>query len=79
MTKLWIWDGGHVFSLAKMLVLVPHKKQKCQVKKPKYKKVGGQAAEDKKQIQTSSWWINHPGLVHTKFYSRYWLIQSFIY
>ena len=35
------------------------------MKKPKYKKVGGQAAEDQKQIRTSSWWINHPGSVHT--------------
>ena len=56
---------GALFNLAKTLVLVPHKKQKCQVKKPEYKKVGGQAAEDQKQIRTSSWWINHPGSVHT--------------
>ena len=38
---------GALFNLAKTLVLVPHTK-KCQVKKPKYKKVGGQAAEDPK-------------------------------
>ena len=57
-----------MFNLAKTLVLVPHKKkQKCQVKKPKHKKVAGQAAEDQKQIQTSAWRINYPGLVHTKF------------
>ena len=40
-----------VFNLAKTLVLVPHKKQKCQVKKPKYKKVGGQAAEDENKSE----------------------------
>ena len=28
------------------------------------------AAEDQNQILTSSWQINHPGSVHTKFYSR---------
>ena len=47
-------SGQYLFNLAKTLSLVPHKK-KCQVKKPKYKKVGGQAAEDQKQIRTSSW------------------------
>ena len=50
-------SGQYVFNQAKTLSLVPHKK-KCQVKKPKYKKykkVGGQAAEDQKQIRTSSW------------------------
>ena len=39
----------HVFNLAKTLVLVPHKKQKCQVTKAKYQKVGGQAAKDQKR------------------------------
>ena len=34
--------GPYVFNLAKTLVLVPHKKQKCQVKKSTYKKVGDQ-------------------------------------
>ena len=38
--------------------------------KLKYKKVGGHAADDQNQILTSSWEINHPGSVHTKFYSR---------
>ena len=69
----------HVFNLAKTLVLLPHKKQKCQVKKAKYQKVGGQAAKDQKQIQTSTWWINYAALVHTKFYRRHWLILFFIY
>ena len=50
MIKLWIWDGAlHVFNLAKTLVLVPHKKQKCQVKKSTYKKVGDQKKKKKKQ------------------------------
>ena len=31
---------GALFNLAKMLVLVPYKKQNCQVKKLKYKKIG---------------------------------------
>ena len=38
----------------------------------------GHAAEDQNKIRTSSWQINHPGSVHTKFYSRDWLIQSII-
>ena len=29
-------------------------------------------SEDQKQIRTSSWWINHPGSAHVKFYSSYW-------
>ena len=37
--------------------------------KLKYKKVGVHAAEDQNQIQPSSWKINHPRSVHTKFYS----------
>ena len=36
-----------VFNLAKTLVLVPHKKQKCQVKKSTYKKVGDQKKKKK--------------------------------
>ena len=31
-----------------------------------------------KNIGTSSWWINHLGSVHTKFYSDDWLMQSII-
>ena len=27
-------------------------------------------AEEEKQTCTSSWGINHPGSIHTKFYSR---------
>ena len=40
--------------------------------------VGGHAAEVKKQIRTSSWWINHPVLVHTKLYSRNRLLTVMI-
>ena len=43
------------------------------MEKLKYKKSGGHAEEDQNQIQTSSWWINHPGSV------RDWLKQSIIY
>ena len=61
------------------MVSVLHKELEYKVEKLKYKKVGGHAAEDQKQIRTSSWWINHPGSVHMKFYSHDWLIQSIIY
>ena len=47
---LWAIEMGALFNLAKMLVLVPYKKQNCQVKMAKYKKVGDQATEDQKQI-----------------------------
>ena len=36
----------------------------------------GHAVEDQKQTRTSRWWIDHLGIVHTKFYSRDWLIPS---
>ena len=51
------------------MVSVLHKELEYKVEKLKYKKVGGHAAEDQKQIRTSSWRINHPGSVHMKFYS----------
>ena len=47
--------------------------------KAQEQEVGGHAAEDRKQIWTSSWWISHPGSVHIKFYSGDWPIQSVIY
>ena len=37
-----------------------------QRRKAQAQEVGGNAAKDQKQIWTSSWWINHPGSVHTK-------------
>ena len=48
------------------MVSVLHKELQYQVEKLKYKKSGGHAAEDQNQIWTSSWWMNHPILVHTK-------------
>jgi len=46
-------DGG-VFNLEKMMVSVVHKELEYKVEKLKYKKVGGHAAKDQNQIQTSS-------------------------
>ena len=62
------------------MVSVLHNKLEYKVEKLKYKKVKveGHAAENQKQFWTSSWWINHPGSVHTKVYSHNWLIQSII-
>ena len=42
---------GALFNLAKMLVLGPYKKQNCQVKKAKYKKVGDQATGIKNKFE----------------------------
>ena len=47
--------------------------------KSSVQEVGGHAAEDQKEIRTSSSGINHLGSVHTKFYSRNWSIQSICY
>ena len=46
---------GGLFNLEKTIVTVLHKELEYKVKKLKYKKVGGRAAEDQNQIQTSSW------------------------
>ena len=61
------------------MVLVLQKELEYKVKKLNYKKVAGHAAKDQNLIWTSSWWINHPGSVHTKFYGCDWLIQSINY
>ena len=62
-----------------MIVSVPHKELECKVKiKVQVQELGGHTFKDQTQIQTSSWWINQPGSVHTKFYSCCWLIQSII-
>ena len=61
---------GGLFNLEKTMVSVIHKQLGYKVEKLKYKKVGGRAAKYQNQIRTSSWQINHPGSVHTKFYSR---------
>ena len=47
-------EGG-LLNLEKMTVSVLHKELEYKVEKLKYKKVGGHAAEDQNQIQTSSW------------------------
>ena len=41
--------------------------------KAQVQEVGGHAAEDQKQIETSNMWINQPGSVQRKFYSYGWL------
>ena len=56
------------------------KRTKVDRGKAQVREVGGHSAEDQTQIRTCSWWINHPGSVHMKFYSRDWsVIQSIIY
>ena len=47
--------GGLLLNLEKTMVSVFPKDLEIKVDKLKYKKVGGHAADDKKQIQTSSW------------------------
>ena len=71
------WGG--LFNSEKTMVSVLHKELEYKAEKLKYKKVGGHATEDQNQIRTSRWQINHPRSVHTKFYSRDWLLQSIIY
>ena len=46
--------GGHVFNLEKRMVSVLHKNLEYKVEKLKYKKVGGLAAENQKQIRTTT-------------------------
>ena len=79
-----IWAGGLIergslFTLAKMIVSVLHKELEYKVEKLKYEKAGGYAAEDQKQTQISSWWINHNESVHEKFYRYDWLIRHLSY
>ena len=71
-----MWGGGGVFNLEKTMASVLHKDLQYKVDKLKYKKIEGHAAEDQKQIRTSSWQINYPWSVHKKFNSRDWFIQS---
>ena len=59
-----------IFNLEKTMASVLHKDLECKVDKLKYKKIGGHAAEDQKQIRTSSWQINYPRSVHKKLNSR---------
>ena len=46
------------------------KRTKVDSGKAQVREAGGHSAEDQTQIRTCSWWINHPGSVHMKFYSR---------
>ena len=78
-----IWDGGlfeggdgAYFNLEKMMVSVLLKELEYKVES---KKVVGHVTEEQNQIWTFSWEVNHPGSVHTKFYSHDWLIQFLIY
>ena len=52
--------GGGLFNLEKMIVSVLHKGLECKVEKVRYKKLES----------CSRGSVNHPGSVHTKFYSR---------
>ena len=63
-------SDGELFNLENRMVSVLHEELKYKVEELKNKKVGGYAAEDQNQIRTSSWYVNHPGSVHVKFYSR---------
>ena len=80
-----IWDGGQgLFNLEKMMVSVLHKELQYKMEKLKYKKVADHADKDqtfswRRSRGSCSWYINHPGSVHTKFYGRGWLIQAIIY
>ena len=48
-----LFERGELFNLEKTMVSVLHKELEYKVEKLKYKKVGGHAAEDHKQIRTS--------------------------
>ena len=48
-------ETGHLFEMGGLLKLEKIRDLEHKVEKLKYKKVGGQAAKDKKQISTSSW------------------------
>ena len=64
-------ETGGLFNLAKKMVSLLHKEPaRMQSGKAQAHEVGGHAAKDQKQIRASSWWIIHPGSVHTKFYSH---------
>ena len=63
--------GGYLISFkVKTIVSVFQKEPRIQSRKAWVQEVGGHAAEDRKQIRTSSWRINHFGSAHTNFYSR---------
>ena len=49
-----LFEKGGLFNEEKTMVSVLHKELEYKVKKLKYRKVGGHAAEDQNQIWTSS-------------------------
>ena len=53
------------------MVSVLHKELEYKVEKLKYKKLKVMQSRIK-----NKWWIDHLGIVHTKFYSRDWLIKT---
>ena len=69
----WPWGGVPLYTIKPLLSspggLYISSPMRLGGDKLKYKKVGVHAAEDQNQIQPSSWKINHPRSVHTKFYS----------
>ena len=58
--RLFERRGGGLFNLEKMIVSVLHKGLEYKVEKVRYKKLES----------CSRGSVNHPGSVHTKFYSR---------
>ena len=68
-------EGGLIerrglFNLQTTMVLVLHKELEYKVEKFLQLTI---------RIRTSTWWINHPRWVNTKFYSRDWSVHSIIY
>ena len=57
---------AYLIQLETTMVSVLHKELEYKLEKVKNKKFLCHAAEDQNQIRTSSWWINHPGSVHTR-------------
>ena len=60
-------------NLAKTMRPVLHKELEYKVEKPKYKKL--EVMQPRIKTTGRTWWMNHPGSVHTKFYSP-WLINT---
>ena len=52
--KKGLFERGGLFNLEKTMVSVLHTELEYKVEKLKYKEVGGYAAKDQNQIQTSS-------------------------
>ena len=61
------------------MVSLLHKELEYEVEKLKYKKLEFMQPRIKNKAELPVGEVNHPGSVHTKFYSRDWFIQSIIY